>query len=120
VTSLRPSTQQGKALRYTYDAEHRITAWTDRNGTRFGYAYDRHGRVLRTVGSDDMMTGRLHYDDAARTTVYTDSLGNRTTYVYNEAYKVVAVTDPLGHATRTEWDETKKWFTAGRARGGPR
>ncbi|MFJ1746962.1 putative T7SS-secreted protein [Streptomyces sp. NPDC088116] len=98
----------GEALRYTYDAEHRVTAWTDRNGTKFGYVYDRHGRVLRTVGSDDMMTGRLHYDDAARTTVYTDSLGNRTTYVYNEAYKVVAETDPLGNTTRTEWDETNR------------
>ncbi|MEU0368696.1 putative T7SS-secreted protein [Streptomyces sp. NPDC006283] len=98
----------GEALRYTYDAEHRITAWADRNGTKFGYVYDRHGRVLRTVGSDGMMTGRLHYDDAARTTVYTDSLGHRTTYVYNEAFKVVAVTDPLGNTTHTEWDETNR------------
>ncbi|WP_308369365.1 MULTISPECIES: hypothetical protein [unclassified Streptomyces] len=55
-----------------------------------------------------MMTGRLHYDDAARTTVYTDSLGNRTTYVYNEAYKVVAETDPLGNTTLTEWDEANR------------
>jgi RHS repeat-associated protein len=98
----------GEALRYTYDAEHRVTAWTDRNDTKFGYVYDRNGRVLRTVGSDGMMTGRLHYDDAARTTVYTDSLGNRTTYVYNEAYKVVAETDPLGNTTRTEWDESNR------------
>ncbi|MFC9751816.1 putative T7SS-secreted protein [Streptomyces sp. NPDC056921] len=98
----------GKALQYTYDAEHRITAWTDRNGSRFGYVHDRQGRVLRTIGPDGMMSGRLHYDDAARTTVYADSLGNRTTYVYNEAYKVVAVTDPLGHTTRTEWDETNR------------
>ncbi|MFF2404831.1 putative T7SS-secreted protein [Streptomyces goshikiensis] len=98
----------GESLRYAYDADHRITSWTDRNGTKFGYIYDRQGRVLRTVGSDGMMTGRLHYDDAARTTVYTDSIGNRTTYVYNEAYKVVAETDPLGYTTRTEWDETNR------------
>ncbi|MFI2027089.1 putative T7SS-secreted protein [Streptomyces buecherae] len=93
----------GEALRFTYDTDHRITSWTDRNGTRFGYVYDRRGRVLRTIGSGDMMTGRLHYDTARRTTTYTDSLGNETTYVYDETYKVVAETDPLGHTRRTRW-----------------
>ncbi|MER7790223.1 putative T7SS-secreted protein [Streptomyces sp. NPDC097640] len=91
-------------LRFTYDDEHRITSWTDRNGTSFGYVYDHRGRVLRTIGSDNMMTGRFHYDEASRTTVYTDSRGNRSTYVYNEAYKVVTETDPLGHTTQTQWD----------------
>ncbi|ADI08421.1 Rhs protein [Streptomyces bingchenggensis BCW-1] len=91
-------------MRFTYDDQHRITAWTDRNGTSFGYVYDHRGRVLRTIGSDNMMTGRFHYDEAARTTVYTDSLGNRSTYVYNEAGKVVTETDPLGNTTRTQWD----------------
>ncbi|MFI0734663.1 putative T7SS-secreted protein [Streptomyces sp. NPDC021225] len=91
-------------LRFTYDDQHRITSWTDRNGTSFGYVYDHRGRVLRTIGSDNMMTGRFHYDEASRTTVYTDSLGNRTTYVYNEACKVVTETDLLGNMTRTQWD----------------
>lgn len=98
----------GEALRYAYDAEHRITSWTDRNGTKFAYVYDHRGRILRTVGSDGMMSGRLHYNDSARTTVYTDSLGNRTVYVYNEAYKVISETDPLGNTTCTEWDETNR------------
>ncbi|MEU3907164.1 RHS repeat-associated core domain-containing protein [Streptomyces goshikiensis] len=106
LTEVHNST--GAPMRYAYDTEHRITSWTDRNGTTFGYAYDRHGRVLRTIGPDGMLSGRLHYDDATRTTVYTDSLGNRTTYTYNEAYKVVAETDPLGHTIRTEWDDTNR------------
>ncbi|WP_107424713.1 putative T7SS-secreted protein [Streptomyces antioxidans] len=91
-------------MRFTYDDQHRVTSWTDRNGTSFGYVYDHRGRVLRTIGSDDMMTGRFHYDAAARTTVYTDSLGHRVTYVFDEAYRTVARTDALGHTTRTEWD----------------
>ncbi|WP_347178685.1 DUF6531 domain-containing protein [Streptomyces iconiensis] len=94
----------GEPLRYRYDDEHRITSWTDRNGTSFAYVYDHRGRVLRTIGPDGMMSGRLHYDPAARTTRYTDSLGRTTTYVYNEAYKVTSITDPLGHTTHTEWD----------------
>ncbi|MEU1944586.1 putative T7SS-secreted protein [Streptomyces sp. NPDC020125] len=96
-------------MRFTYDDQHRVTSWTDRNGTSFGYVYDHRGRVLRTIGSDDMMTGRFHYDEASRTTVYTDSLGHRITYVFDEAYRAVSRTDALGHTTHTEWDpETRR------------
>ncbi|QKV95687.1 RHS repeat protein [Streptomyces sp. NA02950] len=91
-------------MRFTYDDQNRITSWTDRNGTSFGYVYDHRGRVLRTIGSDDMMTGRFHYDAASRTTVYTDSLGHRVTYVFDDAHRAVARTDALGHTTHTEWD----------------
>ena len=97
-----------RPLRYRYDDEHRITSWTDRNGTTYAYVYDHRGRVLRGIGPDGILSGRLHYDTAARTTRYTDSLGHTTTYEYNAAYKVVAETDPLGATTRTEWDETNR------------
>ncbi|MFI0817157.1 DUF6531 domain-containing protein [Streptomyces sp. NPDC021098] len=98
----------GDPLRFRYDDQHRITAWEDRNGTAFGYVYDHRGRVLRTVGPDGTFSGRFRYDEAARTTRYTDSLGHESVYVYNEAYKIVSETDNLGHTTRTEWDETNR------------
>ncbi|MFG3259159.1 putative T7SS-secreted protein [Streptomyces sp. NPDC048172] len=98
----------GLPLRYRYDDEHRVTSWTDRNGTTYAYVYDHRGRVLRGIGPDGILSGRMHYDPAARTNRYTDSLGRTTTYVYNEAYKVTAETDPLGHTTYTEWDETNR------------
>ncbi|MEU7040450.1 DUF6531 domain-containing protein [Streptomyces varsoviensis] len=94
----------GKPLRFTYDAEDRITSWTDRNGTSFAYVYDGRGRVVRTEGSDGVFNGSFAYDDAARTTTYTDSLGHRTTCRYNADGQVTAETDPLGHVTLTEWD----------------
>ncbi|CAM5344650.1 Type IV secretion protein Rhs OS=Streptomyces antimycoticus OX=68175 GN=SANT12839_026850 PE=4 SV=1 [Streptomyces antimycoticus] len=93
----------GKALRYQYDDEHRVTSWTDRNGTAYAYVYDHRGRVLRGIGPDDILSGRLHYDAQARTTRYTDSHGNTATYVCNEAYRtVIAETDAAGphHAHR--------------------
>lgn len=96
----------GKPLLFRYDDEHRITSWKDRNGTAFAYVYDHRGRVLRTVGPTGILSGRFRYDDTTRTTRYTDSQGHETTYVLDEAYKVVEVTDALGHTTRTEWDET--------------
>ncbi|UNS98616.1 DUF6531 domain-containing protein [Streptomyces tubbatahanensis] len=98
----------GLPLRYRYDDHHRITSWEDRRGTAFGYVYDHRGRVLRTVGPDGTLSGRFHYDEAARTTRYTDSLGHQSVYVYNEAYRTVSVTDPLGHTTLTEWDEANR------------
>lgn len=98
----------GKALRYQYDGEHRVTSWTDRNGTSYAYVYDHRGRVLRGIGPDGTLSGRLHYDTQARTTRYTDSRGNTTTYVCNDAYKVIAQTDPLGNTTRTQWDENNR------------
>ncbi|WP_327324231.1 DUF6531 domain-containing protein [Streptomyces sp. NBC_01210] len=98
----------GKSLRYRYDDEHRVTSWTDRNGTAYGYVYDHRGRVLRGIGPDGILSGRMHYDTASRTTRYTDSQGNTTAYVCNEAYKIIATVDPLGNTTRTEWDETNR------------
>ncbi|WP_432589574.1 DUF6531 domain-containing protein [Streptomyces sp. HD1123-B1] len=94
----------GRPLRYRYDERHRMTSWTDRNGTTYAHVYDHRGRVLRGIGPEGILSGRLHYDDERRTTRYTDSLGNTTTYLRNDAYKVIAETDPLGNTTRTEWD----------------
>nr|WP_236075855.1 DUF6531 domain-containing protein [Streptomyces coffeae] len=94
----------GEPLRFTYDDEGRVTSWTDRNGTSFAYVYDPAGRVVRTEGSDGVFNGSLAYDDASRTTVYTDSMGHRTTFRCNDGGQVIEETDPLGHTTRTEWD----------------
>ncbi|MFJ9822554.1 DUF6531 domain-containing protein [Streptomyces sp. NPDC101151] len=95
----------GEPLRFTYDAEGRVTRWTDRNGTWFGYVYDKRGRVVRTEGVDGILSGTLTYDDTARTTTYTDSQGHVSVHRYNAEGLVVEETDPLGHVTRTEWDE---------------
>lgn len=41
----------GAPLRITYDIDHRVTGWTDRNDTRYRYSYDDRGRVTATEGS---------------------------------------------------------------------
>ncbi|MDF2254446.1 DUF6531 domain-containing protein [Streptantibioticus ferralitis] len=94
----------GRPLRFGYDADGRITSWTDRNGTRFEYVYDERGRVVRTEGTDGFMSGAFTYDEQTRTNTYTNSLGETSVYRYNDACRVAAETDPLGHTTTTEWD----------------
>nr|WP_308406118.1 DUF6531 domain-containing protein [Streptomyces sp. TML10] len=95
----------GEPLRFAYDTEGRVTRWTDRNGAWFSYVYDDRGRVTRTEGIDGILSGTLAYDDTTRTTTYTDSQGHTSVHRYNTEGLVVAETDPLGHVTRTEWDE---------------
>ncbi|MEV1019690.1 RHS repeat-associated core domain-containing protein [Streptomyces sp. NPDC050264] len=80
-------------------------AWQDRNGTWFSYEYDALGRVVRTAGIDGILSGALAYDDASRTTTYTDSLGRSSYHRHNTEGLVVEETDPLGNITRRQWDE---------------
>ncbi|MET8453423.1 DUF6531 domain-containing protein [Streptomyces sp. NPDC005209] len=94
----------GLPLRFAYDAERRITSWTDRNNTSYTYTYDERGRVIRAEGSGGYLSGTLAYDDATRSTATTDALGNVTRYEHNEAWRLIRTTDPLGHVTRQEWD----------------
>ncbi|WSR63142.1 hypothetical protein OG702_16770 [Streptomyces sp. NBC_01198] len=101
----------GQPYRFTYDRAGRITSWTDRNDAAYHYAYDSGGRCVATHGPDGHLDSTLSYDDAARTTVFTDSLGHRRTYTHNTAYRLVAETDPLGHTTTRQWD-TENRLTA--------
>ncbi|MER6222309.1 DUF6531 domain-containing protein [Streptomyces sp900105755] len=101
----------GLPLRLRYDARHRITGWTDRTGTDYGYEYDTAGRVVRTTGSDGIMSSTFTYDDERRTTRFTDSLGHTKTYVHNAAYRLVRSVDPLGHTTLQKWDEDNRHLT---------
>ncbi|SEN20814.1 DUF6531 domain-containing protein [Actinacidiphila rubida] len=89
---------------FRYDDHHRITGWTDRTGTRYGYTYDTAGRVVRTEGSDGILSNTFAYDDATRTTTFTDALGNTSHFVFNEAQRLVRGTDPTGAVTVQEWD----------------
>ncbi|MFF1482936.1 RHS repeat-associated core domain-containing protein, partial [Streptomyces sp. NPDC058301] len=52
-----------------------------------------------------ILSGTLTYDDASRTTTYTDSLGHTSSHRYNTDGMVVEETDALGHTTRTQWDD---------------
>ncbi|MBV9022449.1 MAG: DNA/RNA non-specific endonuclease [Streptomycetaceae bacterium] len=97
---------------FRYDDQHRITGWTDRNGTAYAYEYDGAGRVVRTTGSDGILSNTFAYDDETRTTTFTDALGNSFTYQFNEAYRLVRTTDATGAVTVQEWDADGRLRTA--------
>lgn len=92
------------ALRFTYDDEHRVTSWTDRNDHTYAYVYAAAGRVVETIGPDGALSSRFAYDTAARETRFTDSTGAVTVNRHNALGQTVSETDPLGHTVHFVWD----------------
>ena len=96
-------TDSGRPTRYEYDAEHRLTRWTDTNGSWYAYRYDELGRCVRGENPAGYLNRTFSYGE--RTTTVTDSLGNAATYQFNQAGQVSRQTDPLGHTTQYRWDD---------------
>jgi RHS repeat-associated protein len=94
----------GLPHRFTYDTVGRITSWTDRNDTTYAYTYDQRGRCVATHGSDGFLSSTFAYDDASRTTTFTNSLGHSSTYTHNTAHRLIAETNPHGNTTTQQWD----------------
>ncbi|MCL2552764.1 MAG: DUF6531 domain-containing protein [Actinomycetia bacterium] len=94
----------GLAKRYAYDERGRVVQWTDRVGSWYRFTYDDADRCVSGTGADGVLDCTIAYDEAARTTAYTDSLGNTTVHRHNDRLQRVAVTDPLGATQHAEWD----------------
>ncbi|GCB46360.1 putative T7SS-secreted protein [Streptomyces sp. NL15-2K] len=96
-------------LRFTYDEAGRVTSWTDTNDRGYTYEYDDQDRCVAEGGTHGHMTLRLSYDETdpetgLRVTTATTAEGHTRRYVVNDAYQVVAESDPLGAVTRFERD----------------
>ncbi|MFJ9799775.1 putative T7SS-secreted protein [Streptomyces sp. NPDC101145] len=99
----------GLPLRFTYDERARVTSWTDRNGSRYDYAYDDRDRCVAEGGEAGHIALRLTYDETDpetghRVTTVTTPQGATRRYLINDAHQVVADIDPLGAVTRYERD----------------
>ncbi|MFF4601157.1 DNA/RNA non-specific endonuclease [Streptomyces sp. NPDC001339] len=99
----------GRSTCFEYDAQHRMTAWVDSNGSRYEYIYDQASRCISQGGADGHLHYRYDYDQPAplpghRVTAVTNSLGHTTCYVVNGRLKVTSQTDPLGRTTRSDYD----------------
>jgi len=93
----------GAVTNYTYDPNHKITQFTNSNGHNRYYQYDSQGRAYSTSQSNNVNRVTLDFQ-ANNTTVVTDSLGNKDTYVFNNAGLLNSHTDPLGNVTQQTWD----------------
>ncbi|MCX4750555.1 DUF6531 domain-containing protein [Kitasatospora sp. NBC_01287] len=95
----------GVPQRFEYDASGRMTAWLDRNGSRYEYKYDDLDRCINQGGIEGHLRYRYVYSDADTetglgATSATDSLGQTSRYLINSIAQVVAEIDPMGGITR--------------------
>ncbi|MER7198490.1 type IV secretion protein Rhs [Streptomyces sp. CB01635] len=99
----------GLPLRFTYDDEGRVTSWTDTNDRSYTYEYDDQDRCVAEGGSEGHMSLRLAYagpdpETGLRLTTTTTGEGHTRRFLINDAWQVIAETDPLGATTRYERD----------------
>ncbi|MFF2845469.1 DUF6531 domain-containing protein [Streptomyces sp. NPDC058001] len=94
----------GLPLRLSYDEEHRIRRWEDRNNTWYSYEYDVKGRCVRAHGMNGILDYTYAYDVQTHSTTATDSLGHSTVYRYSDTYQLISETDALGQVTSRVWD----------------
>ncbi|TNM30562.1 RHS repeat-associated core domain-containing protein [Streptomyces sedi] len=94
----------GLPMLFSYDEEHRLTRWEDRNGTWYRYEYDEAGRCVFGTGTDRALECSYAYDTENHRTTATDSLGHVTVYQFNDCFQLVAETDPAGNTTRRAFD----------------
>ncbi|MEY9950482.1 putative T7SS-secreted protein [Kitasatospora sp. GAS1066B] len=88
----------GLPMRFEYDAAGRMTAWIDRNSSRYGFVYDDQDRCIAQGGANGHL--RWSYEYRPGQTLATDSLGAVNRFEVNQSHQITAHTDPLGHTTR--------------------
>nr|WP_326600534.1 RHS repeat-associated core domain-containing protein [Streptomyces sp. NBC_01803] len=99
----------GLPLRFAYDDEHRVIAWTDTNDRRYDYVYDTWDRCVAEGGTEGHLAVRIAYGDpdpatGHRVTTVTTPEGQASRYLVDAACRVIAETDPQGHTVRTGYD----------------
>ncbi|WP_405699856.1 DUF6531 domain-containing protein [Streptomyces sp. NBC_01383] len=101
----------GLPLRFTYDAEGRITSWTDTNSRSYSYAYDDRDRVTAEGGEGGHYTFRFTYEgtdpdfQGLCVTTLTSPEGAVSRYLIDDRHQVVGEIDPNGAVTRTAYDD---------------
>ncbi|QBS39431.1 putative T7SS-secreted protein [Nocardia sp. CS682] len=105
----------GAATRYTYDAEHRMTSWTDSNGNQMVNTYDESGRVVFQRGTAGILNCDYDYlqlpDGSGRLTTVTDSLGATTTHGFDRELQLRDLIDPVGARTHIDYNADRRPLT---------
>ncbi|MGY0499827.1 putative T7SS-secreted protein [Nocardia sp. FBN12] len=100
---------------YTYDAEHRMTSWTDSNGNRMVNTYDESGRVIHQRGSAGILNCDFDYVEfpggAGRLTAVTDSIGAVTSHGFDRDLQLRDLVTPDGGHFHTDYNAERKPLT---------
>lgn len=92
----------GNTTGYTFDANRRLMAITQADGSRIQFTRDCCS--LTAVQDGAGHTTRFERDASYRPTGVTDPLGNVLRFAYNADGDLISTTDPLGHTIETGYD----------------
>ena len=81
----------------------RTTVYTDRNGNKKTYTFDKVGRLLSVTDEENHTTGNV-YDENGNCIKKVDALGNSVIMEYDERDNLVKQTDALKNVTTFEYD----------------
>ena len=95
---------------FTYDADGRITGFTDPEGFTFSYTYDAAGNVTQ-VTYPDATAVTYGYDAANRLVTVTDPQGEQATWTYDEAGRPSSLTQFNGIMTTYAYDAASRLAT---------
>ncbi|MFD6395829.1 DUF6531 domain-containing protein [Nocardia sp. NPDC060249] len=102
----------GATTTFRYDNEHRMLSWRDSRGTEMRNTYDRSGRVVEQVGTDNILSATFAYEslpDFGRSrTHHTNSLGATTIYEFDEDLCLRNQIDPRGATSITDYNEYRQ------------
>ncbi|MEU0874304.1 putative T7SS-secreted protein [Nocardia brasiliensis] len=105
----------GATTRYTYDAEHRMTSWTDSNGNQMVNTYDEYGRVVFQRGTAGILNCDYDYlelpDGTGRLTMVTDSSGATTSHGFDRELQLRDLVDPTGGRTHIDYNADRRPLT---------
>ncbi|SCX02177.1 RHS repeat-associated core domain-containing protein [Lachnospiraceae bacterium YSD2013] len=96
----------GKESSFTYTDNSdggRTTVYTDRNGNKKTYTFDKVGRLLSITDEENHTTGNV-YDENGNCIKKVDALGNSVIMEYDERDNLVKQTDALKNVTTFEYD----------------
>ncbi len=92
---------------FSYDADGRITSFTDPGGFTFSYVYDAAGNLTQITYPDES-TVTYAYDAANRMTSVTNWLDEQATYAYDQAGRLATSTHFNGIATTYTYDNASR------------
>ncbi len=101
--------ESGATTRYGYDGAGNLTSVEDPLGHRSYYQYTAWGEIERMTDARGNWTDYDYYTetgDIASVTVRGESYTATTSFTYDDWGNRLTVTDPNGHLTRYEYDET--------------